>query len=150
MTALMAKRRQSVGLLLAVVALGSVVLSAPVATAGATTTTTSAPTSCTSTAQTQLALDQCAARQLTRAQRQLAAALTSQGRIFGSRSVRSTQAKWVAFEKAECALEAAPDKGGSIVPLVVTTCETRLTTDRLADVTQVIASREEKAAPPSQ
>jgi uncharacterized protein YecT (DUF1311 family) len=141
----MAKVRQGLGLLLALGALGAAVVCAPPITAGATTTTTSSSLPCTSTAQTQLALDQCAAGQLTRAQRQLASALKTQWRIFGSRSVRSVQAKWVTFEKAECALEAAPDKGGSIVPLIVATCETRLTMDRLADVTQVIVNREEKA-----
>lgn len=44
------------------------------------------------------------------------------------------QRKWIVFRDAACTAEAAPFEGGSIQPLVRTSCMTRLTNRRIEDL----------------
>lgn len=89
------------------------------------------------TAKTQLLMDRCATSTLAAAERRLAAALRAERARYGATAVRAAQTRWLSFRSAECRLEASPDKGGSIYPLVYATCELTLTRARIAQVRQV-------------
>lgn len=48
--------------------------------------------------------------------------------------LRTAQRLWIPYRDAACAAEAAPYAGGSIHPLIVISCVTKLTQDRTRDL----------------
>jgi uncharacterized protein YecT (DUF1311 family) len=48
--------------------------------------------------------------------------------------LRTAQRLWIPYRDAACAAEAAPYLGGSIHPLIVISCVTKLTQDRTRDL----------------
>jgi uncharacterized protein YecT (DUF1311 family) len=96
--------------------------------------------SCEKTAKSQRALDECAYSELDQLRPQLAAALSAEVARYGKRIVNEAEAQWLAFRAAECRLEAGIYTGGSIYPLIYTSCEVALTSARIAEVRQVVAN----------
>jgi len=101
--------------------------------AAATPSTVTFNRSCEHTAKTQNALNRCAAAELGEVQYQLKAALSA---LLHSKLVRAAQSRFVAYEKSECTAAAAPNRGGSIYPLIYDGCEVRLTVQRIQEVRQ--------------
>ena len=99
-----------------------------------------ARTTCVSTAKTQLAMDQCAEKQLKAVERQLAGALRSEGKHYDKGLVSAAQQQWTAYRSAECRLEASPDRGSTIYPLTYATCELGMTKARLLQVAKATAT----------
>lgn len=96
---------------------------------------------CQKTAQTQIALDECAAKEVAELTKELNSALAIEGRVFGLSLVASVQERWAAFEKAECTLESSPNKGGTIYPLVYGLCERTLLVQRIDDIGDDVSSQ---------
>lgn len=98
-------------------------------------------TTCIKTAKTQSQLDECASKRLAVAERQLESALRTEEEHFAKGLVAAAEERWLAFRSAECTLEASPYKGGTIYPLIYTTCEVVMTKARLTQLEKVIAQR---------
>jgi uncharacterized protein YecT (DUF1311 family) len=119
-----------------VVSLGASVGSA---TTVPTTTTSTLPVvtynrSCEVTARTQTALNRCSGDELSQVQRQLVAAIKTEKKRIPARLVNASQKAFVTYEKAECAAEAAINRGGTIYPLIVNDCAIQLTVQRIQHV----------------
>lgn len=97
-------------------------------------------TTCVTTAKTQLQMDQCAQKRVKAVERDLADALRNEDEHYAKALVSAAQQQWLAYRAAECALEASPDKGGTIYPLTYATCELRMTKARLEEVEKVTAT----------
>jgi uncharacterized protein YecT (DUF1311 family) len=96
---------------------------------------------CIKTAKTQNQLDECASKRLANAERQLESALRTEEEHFAKTLVAAAEERWLAFRSAECTLEASPYRGGTIYPLIYTTCEVVMTKARLAQLEKLIAQR---------
>ena len=84
---------------------------------------------------TQLALDQCAGDAFARADAALNLSYRNiMSRLKGEdetrKSLVAAQTAWLAFRDGECDFEAASTIGGSIHPMIVTECRTKLTRAR--------------------
>jgi uncharacterized protein YecT (DUF1311 family) len=110
-------------------------------TSSTTTPVISYNRSCEKKALTQVALDECAARELAELQQQLTPALRKEGAAYGSASVSEAQSEWVTFRHSECSLEANAYQGGSIQPLIYGECAIALTVQRLQEVRSALADR---------
>jgi uncharacterized protein YecT (DUF1311 family) len=107
--------------------------------AGASAAPTPKPT-CLKTAVAQAAMNRCAEIWLTRAEARLGTALAAYRRRFGASVVNASEAAWLAYRGAECRAQASLYRGGSVYPLVVLTCEKRLTDTRTAQIESDLAS----------
>jgi uncharacterized protein YecT (DUF1311 family) len=85
-------------------------------------------------------MNRCAGLWLTRAEARLGPALAAYRRRFGASVVNASEAAWLAYRNAECRAQASLYRGGSIYPLVVLTCEERLTDTRTAQIESDLAS----------
>lgn len=99
-----------------------------------------ARTTCVATAKTQLAMDQCAEKQLKAVEHQLAGALRSEDKHYDKGLVSAAQEQWLAYRSAECRLEASPDSGSTIYPLTYADCELAMTKTRLLQVEKATAT----------
>jgi uncharacterized protein YecT (DUF1311 family) len=130
----------------AVVALAALVLAAcgTASSPRASSTASTLPVvtysrACARTAVTQIALDECAGTELKELEGQLATALARQEKGQTSNVVaadRAAQAAFDTYEKAACAVAAAPNLGGTIYPLISGQCEIRLTAQRVGEIRQ--------------
>jgi uncharacterized protein YecT (DUF1311 family) len=107
--------------------------------ASATPTTTTLPTvtydrSCESTAQTQIALDECAIRELKQLRGKLHTALAQERKRIRAKLVNAAQKAFLSYERTECLATASINSGGSIYPLIVSECEIDLTVQRIQQV----------------
>ena len=87
--------------------------------------------SCEKTALSQIKMDECAASELGQVTKLLHSALSDENKYYGSGKVNSVQSSWDKYMKAECAMESGINKGGSILPLVMTDCEISETVSRI-------------------
>lgn len=62
----------------------------------------------------------------------------SDGRRLSDDSLLQAQRAWLRFRDAQCRTEGFAARGGSLEPLLVSTCKTRLTTRRTEDLNQMI------------
>ena len=88
-------------------------------------------------AQSQLDLDQAAGAKFSAADKALNLAydkLLDKISPAGQKALIAAQRLWVHFRDAECAFETMGSLGGSVYPMAVTVCRTRLTRVRLADI----------------
>ena len=88
--------------------------------------------------QTQLEMNECSAEAFVQADDELNTVWT-QAKSFmdgigQGPALLDAQRKWLAFRDAACAAEIAPYDGGSIQPLILNTCLTRLTQARVRDL----------------
>ena len=87
---------------------------------------------------TQYEMNECAAADFQMADTQLNAtweqAKSFMDGINQGAALLDAQRKWLAFRDAACAAEIAPYEGGSIQPLILWTCLTRLTQTRTEDL----------------
>ena len=109
------------------------------------TSTTESPVTynngCEHTANTQAALNECANSEVRQLQNQLSSALHSEQKVFGTKMVRAAQSQWTKFVKAECTMEANPNRGGSIYPLIYEDCVRDLTVTRIEETRAIPASQ---------
>lgn len=88
--------------------------------------------------QTQLEMNACAAEAFVQADAELnavwAQAKSFMDGIGQGPTLLDAQRKWLAYRDAACAAEIAPYEGGSIQPLILHTCLTRLTQARRQDL----------------
>jgi uncharacterized protein YecT (DUF1311 family) len=129
---------------LAFVVTSFLTLSPTWASASATTQTTTPVTydsSCQQTALTQVAMGECAVSELKQVQRQLTTLLNEESAGFGKKAVDRVEGQWRQYRDSECALEARPNKGGTIVGLVITNCEVQLTVQRAQSLMAYLQSR---------
>ncbi len=89
---------------------------------------------CEHTAATQVAMNACANSEVRQLESQLSPALHSEEKIFGTKMVRAAQSQWTRFVKAECTMEANPNRGGSIYPLIYEDCVRDLTLTRIEEI----------------
>ena len=92
-------------------------------------------------AQTQSEMNAEAAADFAKADRKLNAAyqkLKADQDESGQALLKAAQRAWLAYRDAEAALEAAPSKGGSIYPLVVSSAKTRLTEARTKELQAIL------------
>jgi uncharacterized protein YecT (DUF1311 family) len=85
----------------------------------------------------QIAMDDCVGTELAEVQRQLKVALAAIERGSSTsfvRLVNVAERTSETYEKAECTVAAAPNIGGTIYPLIFSSCEVRLTVQRLQEV----------------
>jgi uncharacterized protein YecT (DUF1311 family) len=75
--------------------------------------------SCEQTALTQVAMGECAQSELKQVQGQLTTLLKEESARFGSKAVNKLQSQWRRFRDSECSLEALPNKGGTVVGLIM-------------------------------
>ena len=85
-------------------------------------------------------MDECAQSELRQVQSQLTTLLNKEATMFGRKAVNKVESQWRQFRNSECALEAAPNKGGTIVPLVIGECEVQLTVQRIQAVSAFLDS----------
>lgn len=85
-------------------------------------------------------MNQCAIIWLAHAQARLSKALRLERKKLPKKFVDASEAAWISYRNAECALEAEIYHGGSIYPLIVFTCEERLTDARTAQIQSDIAN----------
>jgi uncharacterized protein YecT (DUF1311 family) len=94
---------------------------------------------CNKTAMTQTAMTQCVETEVAEVQRQLDGALSEQER-GGSKAqvdmVKVAQARFEAYESAECPIAALGNVGGTIYPMMLGLCQLRLTVQRLQEMRQ--------------
>ncbi len=95
---------------------------------------------CERTANSQSALNECVDHELSELNTQLSDALLTEAGRFGQHSVAAAQSQWVKYRDAECALEASPNRGGSIYPLIYGICERSLIIARIGVVRDAIAA----------
>ncbi|MGH8045907.1 MAG: lysozyme inhibitor LprI family protein [Chthoniobacterales bacterium] len=62
----------------------------------------------------------------------------------GQAKLKTAQKAWLAYRDAEAALEAAPNEGGTIYPMVFANVKTRLTDARTEELDAIINSDDEK------
>lgn len=62
----------------------------------------------------------------------------------GQAKLKAAQRAWLAYRDAEAALEAAPNEGGSIYPMIVANVMARLTETRVKELKEVLAATEDK------
>lgn len=85
-------------------------------------------------------MDRCVSSQVGQLKSELASALKSEGRAMDARTlVGHAESAWLKFVRAECRAEVNRDKGGSIYPLEYGTCERRLYSQRITQVSTAIA-----------
>jgi uncharacterized protein YecT (DUF1311 family) len=60
----------------------------------------------------------------------------------GQAKLKVAQRAWLAYRDAEAALEAAPNEGGSIYPMIVANVKTRLTEARVSELGQLLQNHE--------
>jgi hypothetical protein len=89
---------------------------------------------CESKAATILGLDTCVAFEVAQLDRELSRALSVEATFLGHSGVASTEFKWLAFMKSECALEARPYSGTDYRPLTHGWCERGLLVSRIAGI----------------
>ena len=110
---------------------------APPTSASTTTTTLPVVTynrSCEVTAMTQLAMDRCAGSEFDQLQTQLNGALKREKRRVSARLVNQSERTFAAYRDAECKAHAAIATGGTIYPLIATSCAIELTIQRIQQV----------------
>jgi uncharacterized protein YecT (DUF1311 family) len=56
---------------------------------------------------------------------------------------RKAQRAWVAFRDAQCEADASPDAGGSIEPLIIDSCATRMTYKRTQELREALKAAKE-------
>ncbi|MAC77179.1 MAG: urease [Rhodobacteraceae bacterium] len=91
---------------------------------------------------TQIELNECAAADYKTADAELNAvwkrAKAYYDRIGHGGDLLDAQRKWLAFRDATCQVEIMPYDGGSIQPLIYSSCLTRTTRHRTEDLTQML------------
>lgn len=91
--------------------------------------------------QTQMELNECAAIDYKAADAELNAAWGATKSFYDGighgQDLLTAQRNWIAFRDANCEAEAALYEGGSIQPLIYSTCLTRLTRRRTEDLKQM-------------
>jgi len=95
---------------------------------------------CERTASTQTAMNECVNSEVKQLQGQLSLALHSERGVFGTKMVGVAESQWRTFVKAECTMEASPNRGGSIYPLIYGDCVRDLTVTRIEEIRAVLAS----------
>jgi uncharacterized protein YecT (DUF1311 family) len=60
----------------------------------------------------------------------------------GQAKLKTAQRAWLAYRDAEAELEAAPNEGGSIYPMIVANVKARLTEARVKELKEVLAATE--------
>ena len=85
-------------------------------------------------------MNQCARIWLFDAQARLSKALRLERKKFPTKFVDASEAAWISYRNAECGLQASINSEGSIYPLIVFTCEERLTDARTAQILSDIAN----------
>jgi len=92
--------------------------------------------------ETQLEMNQCAARSYQAADATLNAvwpqAKAAMDRLGAGQLLLDAQRKWIAYRDAACAAEQAQFEGGSIAPLIYFICMQRLTERRTEDLRALI------------
>jgi uncharacterized protein YecT (DUF1311 family) len=106
--------------------------------------------SCEKTAQTQTAMDFCAASELKDLQGQLATALGNEKHSLAAGLVDEAQAAFQRYATAECDAVASQNRGGSIYPLLLGTCEVGLTAQRIQQVRSDTLNAAQERSPSSQ
>jgi uncharacterized protein YecT (DUF1311 family) len=86
-------------------------------------------------------MNECANSEVRQLQHQLSSALQSEQKVFGKKMVRAAQSQWTKFVKADCTMEANPNRGGSIYPLLYENCVRDLTVTRIEETRAVLASQ---------
>jgi uncharacterized protein YecT (DUF1311 family) len=125
------------------------VTTATVVTPSPTVTQSSTPApvvyhrACEQTAMTQRELNECAAGELAEVEALLPALLRQARKTFTPALVDEGQRRWLAFREAECAMQASPYEGGSIVPMTISFCKTTFTVERITNLRQAIKVEEE-------
>lgn len=95
---------------------------------------------CEKLATSEAAMNSCVRTEVAQLMREQSRALSAEASVLGQRGVARAERKWVQFLDTECALEAQPYAGGSIQPLIVASCERRLTVERINEIRLVIAT----------
>ena len=78
---------------------------------------------------TQADMNQCAAADYRKADAELTRAYR---KLEKTPELRAAERAWIAYRDADCAYEAANDRGGSIAPMVTSMCLTARTRERIA------------------
>jgi uncharacterized protein YecT (DUF1311 family) len=99
--------------------------------------------SCEQTAMNQRELNECAAGELDEVEAMLPALLRQARRTFTPALVDEGQRRWLALREAECAMEASPYEGGSIVPMTISFRKTTFTVERITSLRQTINDEDE-------
>jgi uncharacterized protein YecT (DUF1311 family) len=86
-------------------------------------------------------MGECAISELKQAERQLTTLLNEESAGFGKKAVDRVEGQWRHFRDSECALEATPNKGGTIQGFVIMSCEIQLTVQRTQSVMAYLQSR---------
>lgn len=95
---------------------------------------------------TQQEMNECAHRELARADRLLNVSYQSLLRALPDaekESLRAAQRAWLAYRDKECRFEAAPVAGGTMYSLQFDSCATTLTSARSADLQRIRKERPE-------
>jgi uncharacterized protein YecT (DUF1311 family) len=87
----------------------------------------------------QVAMDQCAGKEVAELEGQLSRALNKDAAVYGATAVHAVQSSWIKFRDFECSLEGSDFKGGTIQPLIYEECEIRPTVQRLQQVREALA-----------
>ena len=69
-------------------------------------------------------------------QSQLTTLLNKESAMFGRKAVNQVEDHWRRFRDSECALQARPNKGGTVVPLVIGECDIQLTMQRIQELSE--------------
>jgi uncharacterized protein YecT (DUF1311 family) len=93
---------------------------------------------CEREARTTLGLAVCVAAEVAQLDGELSRALSVEATLLGHSGVASTEFKWLAFVKSECALEARPYSGGDYQPLTYDLCERGLLVSRITGIRSAV------------
>jgi len=62
----------------------------------------------------------------------------------GQAKLKAAQRAWLAYRDAEAELEAAPNEGGSIYPMIIANVKARLTDARVKELEEVLSASEDQ------
>ncbi len=112
-----------------------------------TTSQTVAPViydrSCEKSSISQAAMDACAQSELNQLDGELAAELRHLAEYIQESYIAKAQLAWLTYRTEECSADASPNSGGSVYPLMFTSCEIQMTVSRIVEVRKdvIAASR---------
>lgn len=94
---------------------------------------------------TQLAMNQCALAEFQKADKKLNALYNSYRAWLEEdqkRQIKGVQLAWIKFRDSACEYESSGVKGGSVYPLILQTCLTRMTNERIRELSTLANCRE--------
>ena len=96
---------------------------------------------------TQIELDACAGEQTQATEHALSRALATESEYLDFRLVEDAQRHWETYASAECKAEASQYIGGTIYPMIVSSCVGSLAQQRLNEVQATLSSLEKEEGP---